>query len=187
MTETTDRTEPRRHLSVARELSWNTDPHRGPITTDYAVKLMRLLVAEREDWTPDEVMFALEDCRDQQRVPLRRAAFRIAERPGSTPAEIALTGSHWEAAEVPAAPAPVHRPVRPTGNDTSDPCRRHPHLKEWECRECKPVSAGRGPEWWAEYERVATEERQRRERLAAAEAEDRERRARLGVPEPRLV
>lgn len=190
MTTTPDRTEPRRHMEQPHPLTFQTDPDRGPITANYAAKLIHAVIVERPDWTFNDVAAALDDCRDEQIPDLRRAVFTIADRPGSTPEEIARTGTHWDAAPIPQeAPAP---PTAIPARTDPQKCPKHPYRLRGDCTEdeCAP-SKKRGPAFWEEYERAKKEAETLREaqaaKLAAALEADRERLARLNVSEPRHV
>jgi hypothetical protein len=181
----TDRTEPRRHRpEPAHELSWDRDPDRGPITREFAVALMRAIVAEAGDrpgWSALQIMTAFDDLRDQQPAVLRRAAYAVLERKGSAADEVALAGEHWVLAEL---PAPRRLELVPD-LAPHQRCSKHPDTLWTDCRVCRPLSKGRDEKWWAERARVAEDDRKRRERLLAeAEEADRQRRIRHGVPEP---
>ena len=186
---TTDRTEPRHAPTHTTELSWITEPERGPIDRKLGVGYMHAAVAERPDWNPTAVMAAMDELRHMEPVNLRKALFRLVETPGSTPDQLNTTGPHWEdpkPAPVPVASVtPIREVTRPESNDTSPMCKRHPTIHEWECGECKPRGNGR-PDWF--FDRVAQAKAEadkrraeERARLEAAQAADEERNAKLGI------
>lgn len=171
-----DHSEPRRHLELVRprELSWDTEPDRGPITRGYAVALMQALSAEAGDrigWSPRDIMSAFDELRAQERPVLRRAAFYVLDLPESVAADIAEVGPHWEVRA-----SPVAAPAEPM-------CPKHPDTRWAACRTCRPISTGRTQAFWDERARVAAEDHARRERLREAEAADLRRRDLLGIPE----
>lgn len=169
-----DLTEPRREPSHPQSMSWDSDPDRGPITREFAVLLMRAIVAEadgRAGWSPQETMLAFDELRAQERPVLRRAAFYVLDLPESVAADIAEVGPHWELRA-----SPVAAPAEPM-------CPKHPDTRWAACRTCRPISTGRTQAFWDERARVAAEDHARRERLRDAEAADRRRRELLGIPE----
>lgn len=192
MTTTPDTTEPRRHLDQPQELTFKTDPERGPITAKYAANLIYTVLAERPDWTFQDVAAALDDCRGESVPDLRRAVFAVAEQPGSTPDQIARTGAHWNAAPI---PEPEPTPAIPSRQDPKN-CPRHPYRLREECEDpdCVP-GKGRGADFWEKWKAAKEEADRERERVAAADRaaielalrHDRERLGNLGQREPRHV
>lgn len=169
-----DTSEPRRTHEQGQPVSFQTDPDRGPITAAYASTLIRCLLAERPDWTFLGIAAALDQCRDEEIPKLRRAAFAVAEVPGSTPEDITRTGTHWDAAPVPPDPEPKRAEVM---------CAKHPYRTRASCDECRPAGK-RDERFWAEFDRAKREADEERARLKEAHEQDRRRLRSLGIPEP---
>lgn len=163
-----DNSEPRRHVETG-ELSWHTDPTRGPITLDVGVSIMRIVTAVRPDWHPTAVMVALDELRHEHPAKLTTAALRVAETPGSVPATIALVGPHWEDTPAPRAVSPVAVKM----------CREHPKTPARDCQPCKDKR--KRPSWfWDTYQNEAEKDAARREQLKAQQEEaERQRQERL--------